>query len=227
MTSFRNTISALLLLPIMALAPNLHAQSATNSIANPEAVPMRNLQIEVRQVRNSALSQSALGAQGGATLQPGRSGANVNIAAQDNQRGDSRDLMQRVLVLNGRNVNINLGNSRPLRLMQVFVQNGVRRQVGGTVFIDANSGFSARPIWRGGDSAELELAAVQASRSGNSAQAPLSSSSASTSLALPLGEWVTVAESDDASAGSSSGLASSGQSASREGLRVEVRLSVR
>ncbi|MCZ8258012.1 MAG: hypothetical protein O9327_20390 [Polaromonas sp.] len=227
MTSFRHFASALFLVSIMPAVHVLHAQPAINSIATPETVPMRNLQIEVRQVRNSSLSQSALGAQGSVNLQPGHSGANVNITAQDSQRSDSRDLVQRVLVLNGRNVNINLGNSRPLRLMQVFVQNGVRRQVGGTVMIDANSGFSARPIWRGGDSAELELAAVQASRSGNTALAPLSSSSASTSLALPLGEWVTVAESDDASAGSSSGLGGSGQSAGREGLRVEVRLSVR
>lgn len=227
MLKSRYATPALFSMLFMALAQVAFGQLAMNSIATQEAAPMRNLQIEVRQVRNSALSQSAVGAQGGVTLQPGHSGANVNITAQDSQRSDSRDLVQRVLVLNGRNVNINLGNSRPLRLMQVFVQNGVRRQVGGTVLIDANSGFSARPLWRGGDSAELELAAVQASRSGNSALAPLSSSSASTSLALPLGEWVTVAESDDASAGSSSGLTGSGQSGGREGLRVEVRLSVR
>lgn len=94
---------------------------------------MRNLQIEVRQVRNNVLSQSALGAQGGVTLQPGRSGANVNITAQDNQRSDSRDLVQRVLVLNGRNVNINLGNSQPLRLMQA-------RQAS-TVFIEPTAGL--------------------------------------------------------------------------------------
>lgn len=180
---------------------------------------MRNLQIEVRQVRNNVLSQSALGAQGGVTLQPGRSGANVNITAQDNQRSDSRDLVQRVLVLNGRNVNINLGNSQPLRLVQA-------RQAG-TVFIDANSGFSARPLWYGGDSVELELAAGQSSRSGTSPAAPLSSSSVNTSLSVRLGEWVTVAESDDASAGSSSGITDSRQSNRRDGLRVEVRLSVR
>jgi hypothetical protein len=227
MTAFRNVFFALVFIQIMPSAHVLYAQPAMNSIATPESVPMRNLQIEVRQVRNSSGAQSALGAQGGVTLQPGRSGANVGITALDSQRSDSRDLVQRVLVLNGRNVNINLGNSMPLRLTQVFVQNGVRRQIGGSVMIEANSGFSARPVWRGGDSAELELAAVQASRSGNSALAPLSSSSTSTSLALPLGEWVTVAESDDASAGSSSGLASSGQSTGREGVRVEVRLSVR
>ena len=203
----------------MALAPALQAQPAINSGASPEALPMRNLQIEVRQAGSSLRSQSALGAQGGVVLQPGRSGLNAQITAQDSQRSDSRDLVQRVLVLNGRNANINLGNSQPLRLVQA-------RQAS-TVFIEANSGFLARPTWYGGDSVELELAAGQASRTGSSPQAPLSSSSTSTSLTVRLGEWVTVAESDDASAGNSSGIADSRQSTRRDGMRVEVRLSVR
>jgi hypothetical protein len=219
MPKFQSAVSVLFLMLFMPLAQVTHGQPAMNSVATPEALPMRNLQIEVRQVRNNVLSQSGLGAQGVVTLQPGRSGANVNITAQDNQRSDSRDLVQRVLVLNGRNVNINLGNSQPLRLMQA-------RQAG-TVFIDANSGFSATPTWYGGDSVELELAAGQASRTGSSPMAPLSSSSTSTSLSVRLGEWVTVAESDDASAGSSSGIADNRQSTRREGMRVEVRLSVR
>ena len=219
MPKFRSAASSLFLMLFMPLAQVAHGQPAMNSVATPEAVPMRNLQIEVRQVRNNVLSQSGLGAQGGVILQPGRSGANVNITAQDSQRSDSRDLVQRVLVLNGRNVNINLGNSQPLRLMQA-------RQAG-TVFIEANSGFAARPTWYGGDSVELELAAGQASRTGSSPMAPLSSSSTSTSLSVRLGEWVTVAESDDAGAGSSSGIADSRQSTRREGMRVEVRLSVR
>jgi hypothetical protein len=213
----------LVLMLFMALAPGLRAQPAINSGATPESLPMRNLQIEVRQVRDSSRSNEALGAQGGVILQPGNSSANVNITAQNSQRNDTRDLMQRALVLNGRSVNINLGNSRPLRLVQTFVQNGVVRYVGGTVLIDANSGFSARPVWRGGDSAELELAAVQSMRSGGMP----STSSASTALALPLNEWVTVAQSDDAMSGSNNGLTGSNQSASREGVRVEVRMTVR
>lgn len=222
-----NASRLVLLMLLMALAPGLWAQPAINSIATQEAIPMRNLQIEVRQVRDSSQSHSALDAQGGVALQPGNPGATVNITAQNSQRSDARDLMQRVLVLNGRNVTINLGNSTPLRLVQTFVQNGVVRYVSGTVLIDANSGFSARPVWRGGDSAELELAAVQATRSGTGLPSSLSSSSTHTALALPLGEWVTVAQSDDAASGSSNGLLGSGQSARRDGLRVEVRISVR
>jgi hypothetical protein len=217
MMKFRNAVCALGLMSFLFSPAWLMAQPAGAS--SPEALPMRNLQIEVRQAGSSLRSQSALGAQGGIVLQPGRSGANAHITAQDSQRSDTRDLVQRVLVLNGRPANINLGNSQPLRLVQ-------GRQAA-TVFIDANSGFSARPLWYGGDSVELELAAGQASRAGSSPMAPLSSSSTSTSLSVRLGEWVTVAESDDTSAGNSSGIADSRQSTRRDGMRVEVRLSVR
>lgn len=200
---------------------------------------MRNLQIEVRQVRGSSQRESELGAQGGIVLQPGNSRAIGSITAQSQQRNDTRDLVQRVLVLNGRPVNINLGNSTPVRLVQTFVQNGVVRHVSGTVLIDANSGFSARPVWRGGSSAELEVAAVQTSNPGaglrpapaSRFQAPelpvLSSSSTSTALALPLDEWTTIAQSDDDASSRNRGLLGSTQSASSEQLRVEVRLSVR
>jgi hypothetical protein len=219
MMKFRNAVCALGLMPFLFSPAWLMAQPAGNPNQGAEALPMRNLQIEVRQAGSSLRSQSALGAQGGIVLQPGRSGANAHITAQDSQRSDTRDLVQRVLVLNGRPANINLGNSQPLRLVQ-------GRQAA-TVFIDANSGFSARPLWYGGDSVELELAAGQASRAGSSPMAPLSSSSTSTSLSVRLGEWVTVAESDDTSAGNSSGIADSRQSTRRDGMRVEVRLSVR
>ena len=212
------------LLLFTLLAPGLQAQPATHSIANPDPLPMRNLQIEVRQLRGSDQGQQALDAQGGVLLQPGHSGATTHITAQNSQRSDTRDLVQRVLVLNGRPVAINLGNTTPLRLLQAFVQNGVLRYTASTVLIDTSSGFSARPVWRGGNSAELELAAVQ-SRPGSVGALP-SSSSASTSLALPLGEWVTVAQSDDVATASSS-LAGAGQTSGREALKVEVRISVR
>lgn len=228
MPNIRQQSTLAFLMLFMALAPAVRAQIAINSIANQEAVPLRNLQIEVRQQRDGSQARSALGAKGGVQLQPGGSGATLNITGHNSQRSDTRDLVQRVLVLNGRNVNINLGNSVPLRLMQAFVQNGAVRYLGGSVLVNANSGFAARPLWRGGDSAELELAAMQSTRSNSTLPAAsVSSSSTSTALTLPLGEWVTVAQSEDAAAGSSSGTLNSGQSASREGLRVEVRISLR
>ncbi|MGH8804097.1 MAG: hypothetical protein ACREXN_05075, partial [Polaromonas sp.] len=77
-----NDFRLVFLLLFMALAPELRAQSAINSIANQEPIPMRNLQIEVRQVRDGSRSENTLDAQGGVMLQPGNLGATANITAQ-------------------------------------------------------------------------------------------------------------------------------------------------
>ncbi|MEO8020963.1 hypothetical protein [Polaromonas sp.] len=208
----------------MALALAVRAQTAPDLIANPAALPLRNLQIEVRQLRDSSQSQNALGASGNVRLQPGQSGAHVNITAQNDQRNDSNHLTQRLLVLNGRSANIMLGNSVPLRLLHSFVQDGVVRYGSGTVLVSAGSGFSAMPLWRGGDSAELELAAVQNTRN---AMSPPTDSRVVTTLVVPLNEWMTVAESDEAAAGNSSTPFNNTQSANRSALTVQLRVSLR
>lgn len=185
---------------------------------------MRNLQIEVRQVRDSSQSRHTLGASGAVRLQPGQSGGQVNLQAQNDQRRESGDLAQRLLVLNGRSANIMLGTSVPLRLLHSFVQNGVVRYGSGTVLVNAGSGFSARPLWQGGDSVELELTAVQST---SSATIPSTGSRVVTTLVAPLNEWMVVAESDETGTGSNSGLLSNTQSATRSALTVQMRISVR
>lgn len=187
---------------------------------------MRNLQIEVRQVRGSSASGSALGAAGTVRMQPGQSGGQVHLEAQSGQQTGSGDVAQRVLVLNGRSANILLGNSVPVRLLHSFLQNGIVRYGSGTVLVTAGSGFVVRPLWRGGDSAELELAAVSNSRSATSGLTD-SDSRVVTTLLVPLNEWVTVAQSDDTGSASSSGLFSNTQSATRSTLTVQLRVSVR
>lgn len=220
---------SMVLVALMLMAGAAWAQGYATAPPGADSLPLRNLQIEVRQVRGSSQSGSQLQAQGGVTLSPGQSGANVQINAQDSQRDANRDLVQRVLVLNGRQAAIRLGNSMPLRLVQTVVQGGVLRFIAGSVLVDANSGFAARPVWRGGSTAELELAAGQSARGGPGTypSGAISSSSTDTVLSLPLDQWVTVAQSDDALSGSNSHLSGSAQSSSREALRVEVRLSVR
>lgn len=184
---------------------------------------MRNLQLEVRQLRDTYQSLEALGASGTLILRPGQTAGQVDIAAQNNQRNDASSLVQRLLVLNGRSANIMLGNSVPLRLLHSFIHNGHLRYGTATVLVEANSGFSARPFWRGANSAELELSAVS---SRQQTGLPASASTATT-LVLPLNEWVTVAQSDQASAGNRSGMLSSDQSAARSALTVQVRVTVR
>lgn len=216
--------SALLAVLFMVPALIARAQPAPDLTANQAPLPMRNLQIEVRQVRDSSASRNTLGAAGTVRLQPGQSGGQVNIEAHSNQRTGSDDVAQRLLVLNGRTANIMLGTSVPLRLLHSFVQNGIVRYGSGTVLVTAGSGFAARPLWRGGDSAELELAAVQSPRSATS---PPTDSRVLTTLVAPLNEWVTVAQSDEEGTGSSSGLFHNTQSAARSTLTVQLRISVR
>jgi hypothetical protein len=68
------------------------------------------------------------------------------------------------------------------------------------VLIEAGTGFSALPRWEGGDVVEVELQAQQALRplfpqTGALGALPAQSSTGS-SVVLPLGEWMTVAESE-------------------------------
>jgi hypothetical protein len=185
---------------------------------------MRNLQIEVRQVRDSSASRNTLGAAGTLRLQPGQSAGQVHLEAQSSQRTGSGDVTQRLLVLNGRSANILLGTSVPLRLLHSFVQNGILHYGSGTALVSAGSGFAARPLWRGGDSAELELAAVLSPRNATS---PPTDSRVVTTLVAPLNEWVTVAQSEEDGTGSSAGLLNNTQSATRSTLTVQLRISVR
>ena len=67
---------------------------------------MRNLQIEVRQVRGNSASRNTLDAAGTVRMQPGHSGGQVHLEAQSGQRTESGDVTQRLLVLNGRSANI-------------------------------------------------------------------------------------------------------------------------
>ncbi len=222
--SQHHSIAALLFVVAAFVVPASWSQPSPDLRTRADTLPLRNLQIEVRQLRQASQSERHLGASGAVVLQPGQSGARGNINAESNQRNDSTNLVQRVLVLNGRSANIMLGNSVPLRLVQGYIRDGVVRYTSSTVLVDANSGFSATPFWRGDGHAELALSAVQSSRS---ATALPGQTSVASTLVLPLNEWVTVAESDDAVSTSQAGLLGSSQSTARSGLTVQVRLSVR
>ena len=74
----------------------------------------------------------------------------------------------------------------------------------------------------GGDTVELELATLQ----GRNALAG-ESASTRTSVMLPLGEWMTVAESEQTRDGQHSGLVSRSRDASQSRLQVQVRVNLR
>lgn len=150
-------------------------------------LPLRNLQIEVRHVQRDDSARAA-------------------GTAPDQTRASATTAHQQVLVLNGQRVRIALRNTVPLLLVQTFIHNGVMTVVSGTVLMEAGTGFEATPRWDCHNQVELELAASQGKGAYHGQTA-----STSTLLMLPLGEWITVAESAQ-------------DSASTE---VQVRVSVR
>ncbi|NBW49303.1 MAG: hypothetical protein EBR49_04315 [Betaproteobacteria bacterium] len=170
------------------LAPAVYAQAAINSGANATLLPLRNLLIEVRQV------QTEDGQQAGVDLQGGRVTGGL---AQGRSSGTA---VQQILILNGRPARIAVQTQTPLRLLQSFVRNGQIVITQGTVLIEAGTGFSALPRWDGGDIVEVELNTQQALRplfpQAGAVNAPPAQSSTGSSMLLPLGEWMTVAETE-------------------------------
>ena len=212
-----------LLLPLLLAAGVCPAQNPAGG--SPEPLPLRNLLIEVVQEDQTQGSDERLDAQAAGHAEPGQVGGRITLEAHSRQRRQMGRAQQQVLVLNGRAAVIVLRNSVALRWRQTFMRNGVRISVPGTVWLQADTGFTAIPIWEGGDSVQLSLAASQG-------RTPLQASArADTTLVLPLGEWVTVAESDESLDDQQRGAALSGGGQARQDhsrrLKIKIRVQLR
>ena len=221
-----NLRSALVFMLFMPLALTAQSQTAIDSRANTAALsstlPLRNLQIEVRQISLDEATDATRSANGQVQLRPGQSSAQWEASAQDGARSREASAQQQVLVLNGRRVSIALRNSRPFRLVQTFVNNGVMTVVPGTVLIEAGTGFDATARWDGHDQVELALTASQ-----GQGRYQTQTASTSTLVVVPLNEWVTVAQSDMDSSGSGNSTGGQTQWSRRTATEVQVRVNVR
>lgn len=210
----------------MALALSTYAQPAIDSrvisTQTTTSLPLRNLQIDVRQISHDDTTDTSLSASGQVRLRPGQSGAQWEASAQNDAQSREASTQQQVLVLNGRRASIALRNSRPFRLVQAFVNNGVMTLVPGTVLIESGTGFDATARWDGDERVELELAASQ-----GQGRYHTQTASTSTWVVVPLNTWVTVAQSDDDSSGHSSSIGAQNQSHRRHATEVQVRVNVR
>ena len=201
------------------LATFAHAQAAINSGANATPLPLRNLLIEVRQV------QSEDGQQAGVDVQGGRVTGGL---AQGRSSGTA---VQQILILNGRPARIAVQTQTPLRLLQSFVRNGQIVTTQGTVLIEAGTGFSALPRWDGGDAVEVELNTQQALRplfpQAGAVNAPPAQSSTGSSMLLPLGEWMTVAETEQNLQNNQQSLRGAQMQSGVTRTEVQLRVSLR
>jgi hypothetical protein len=209
-----------------AIAGAEYAQSATKSIvaqaqaqSNPAVLPQRNLQIEIRQTGSDAKERSSIDAQGRVILQPGNSRGEGVVGIEQSRATQNRSLQQQALVLNGRSVSFTLGQTVPLRVVQVLIYKDALHLVPTAIVIDRSSGFTARPLWYGDDVAEVEIstAIAQGSRQ----------SKVTTTLPVQLNEWITIAQTEDAQSSNSSGVLSRSSEQGQNSLRVEMRVTVR
>ena len=201
------------------LAPAAYAQAAINSGAIATSLPLRNLLIEVRQVQSEDGQQAGLDVQGGRV---------TGGLAQGRSSGTA---VQQILILNGRPARISVQTQTPLRLLQSFVRNGQIVTTQGTVLIEAGTGFSALPRWEGGDVVEIELNTQQALRplfpQSGAVNAPPAQSSTGSSMLLPLGEWMTVAETEQNPQNNQQSLRGAQMQSGVARTEVQLRVSVR
>lgn len=217
---------ALIFMICMSLAPALQAQPAIDSgviSSTPNStLPLRNLQIEVRQIRRDEAQNDAFGVGGQVRLSPGQSSAPLEATVGSSSRTRGANAQQQVLVLNGRRAGIALRNIQPFRLVQTFVINGVMTVVPGTVLIEAGTGFDATARWDGGAQVALDLTASQ-----GQGRYHTQTTSTSTLVVVPLNEWVTVAQSVDESSGSRSSITGQTQWRQDSATEVQVRVNLR
>lgn len=201
------------------LALVVHAQPAINSGANESALPMHNLMIEVRQLQSDQGRQATLGVEQG------------RISGALEQGRNSTATVQQVLVLNGRPARIAVQAQTPLRLLQQVLRGGQILTLQSMVLIEAGTGFSALPRWNGAQQVDVELNTQQALRPlfppPGMAVAPAAQASVGSNMVLPLGEWVTVAESEQSLDNSRADLRGAGTQTGVSRTEVQLRISVR
>jgi hypothetical protein len=205
---------------LSALTPWAFAQNAPNS-----TLPLKNLRVELRQTQDSSASGQRLSVDGSVVLSPGQSAAQVRIQGTERDSQSNRGLSQQITVLNGRSAQAMVGTSVPLRLWQTAPSPQGFRLVPSTVLVERQSGLWVQPRWDGGADLELDVRAALAG-GGNPFRPNGASASTETTLRLPLGAWVVLAESENASSQSDQGLVGQGQQQTQSSLRVEVRVTV-
>jgi len=212
-----------------AVVCSLGAGLAAQTLSNPApGLPMRNLQIEVRQMQSNSSDSTSAGASGTVRIgNNGQVGVNGQVQIQQNSQIRSGSNNQFALVLNGRSTRIALGATVPLRVYQTYVRNGQRILAEGNVLLEANTGFSATPRWNGADTVELEIGAQQALAASPQSGGLNPTSSITSVVVVPLGEWSTIAQSEQSGNTTDRGLLGGASSANQSAVEVQVRVTVR
>jgi hypothetical protein len=213
----------LLAIVLAAVLPAVRAQVA-------RGLPMRNLQVELRQGDEQRAASREAGVRGG-SVTIDSSGAHLGLQGglEARSRDASGDIVQRLLVLNGGQGRIAIGSGAPmLQWLQVVWTPAGPSVIGARVWVEALRAMQVRPRWPGGDApVEVELRA-EANRpaAGSTPTEGVDTAGVLTTVQVPLGEWVTVASSGDTQSHGERGTLVSREVSREQRYVVQLRVSL-
>jgi hypothetical protein len=235
----------ILALPVMVALQTSHAAGASH-------LPQRNLLVSWRMQSDSEASRDTRGLQRGAVVvdtQGGMRAQGVVIYGSAQAQASGQGEMQ-VLVLNGGQARLSLGQQRPYTQWQWLA--GLQAPTSAsspaaqatatpslqvfstTTWVDTGQGLRVRPSWGGGKAVTLELDTQtdvsNASRGllsgGAEQQQPPERLQAQTTLQLPLDQWVTVARTGGQQSRSQQGSWSTSEMAQGDHTVLQVKVSL-
>jgi len=201
-------------------------------LAQNDGLPLRNLLVELRQADDVAASGQSTGVSGGAVVigSDGQVSGNVGIGAHSRSRDASRDTVQQVRVLNGGQASVRLARAVPLQFLHVVWSQQGLQAMPATLWTETGRGFAVRPRWPGGQSpVTVEVSAESGSTGGGMSGGSMSSGERRqllTTVQLPLGEWVTIASSDESASSRRSGTFGSSDADRSHRQVVQMRVTV-
>jgi hypothetical protein len=190
-------------------------------------LPQRNLSVEMRISDEGSDSRRDATAAGSVTI---GSASRVDAAGTASVRSSSGQhglgAVQRVLVLNGGRASIRLAQGLSVDDTQVFWTPWGPGAAVRSQWVELVNGMEVAPRWPGGDApVQLEIAAQSASRARqDSGQALPPQLSTFTTVQVPLGEWVEVAQLQSRQSSLSRSGFSAATSARQRSLQVRVSL---
>ena len=173
------------------------------------AQPRQNLWVELRWVEQTLSAAAVAGVRDGAVVVG--TGGSVSPRGQvvlgTRREDENQRQIQRLLVLNGSQASIQLGETVPVQWVDVGLQrqNGAQDRVYALPrqgVVERTQGFTLKPRWPGGRapvtvefSQQASEPATQAPPSGPPGTEARSQVQVASTVQVPLGQWVTVARS--------------------------------
>jgi len=184
------------------------------------APPQRNLAVELRWVEEQQQADRGTAAAGDVVIGTGGRADARGAAVLHSQAHDAQaTAVQRLTVLNGARAGVRLTQAVPLQWLELAATPRGPIAVLRQDWMEADASFDVRPLWPGGQTpVTVEIAHRSAGPGGSDA--------AFTTVQLPLGEWVTVAQGAQAGGTAERGVLSTRDVERRSRQLLQMRVSL-